>query len=217
LRTPPGRATYVTTSVIMTTTAPVPLLLTPPTCYETPAGSVWCFGQVQNVLPFPVDQITIGVTLLDAQGVALAQGIALCARTWLMSGEQAPYGLLIAQSPASWVGAIATLVGATQAADPHLTSVRVDEVRYAPRTAQAANSPWQVAGRLTNIATAPIREVLLVTTFLDPDGQVTGFRQFRLPQVRQMQAGESLAFEVLVIPQVARVARVTITAEARLK
>ncbi len=93
LRTP-GLATM--TRVFAT---PFPLLLESPTCYETPAGSVWCLGLVRNELTVPVDQVVVRVYLVKADGTPLAEQDVRVARSVLPPGGISPYRALFASMP----------------------------------------------------------------------------------------------------------------------
>src|SRR5687768_13276033 len=66
---------------------PLPLTVGSPDCYETPVGSLWCFGLVHNTLLVPLEGIIIRVYLVDQEGHLLAEAEAACARTLLMPSE----------------------------------------------------------------------------------------------------------------------------------
>ncbi|MCC7452158.1 MAG: hypothetical protein IT324_32445 [Anaerolineae bacterium] len=211
LRTPPLRLTGIGT--IARTAAPLPtplpVMVNPPHCYETPAGSLWCLGLVRNNLTIAVQQIIIRVYLVNAEGTALAELDAMPARLMLAPGETSPYGVLFHAIPGESLGPVAVLVSAYEA-DKFYQSLDVRDVKSQPH-----NSGFRITGTVLNTTSGTIREPSLVITLFDSAGQVTGFRQWRWPDDLILKPGASLPFDVEAIPQGMNTARVEASVEGQ--
>ena len=119
LRTPTSRTlTPLATNMVGLTwvmPTPLPMPLTPPTCYETPVGSLWCLGLVHNGLTVGVSQLIVRVYLVNAEGTGLAQQETALALSTLLPDEAVPYGVLFGSIPEGSLGPVAVLVSAVQA------------------------------------------------------------------------------------------------------
>jgi hypothetical protein len=195
--------------------APATLILTPPRCHETPSGSLWCVGLVKNPLRVPVDHIAIQVSLLDQAGNIILEAAATCARSLLMPNEEAPYDALFVPAPESVVGGMATLVGAAEATNSATVALEVRDVQHKHDDDHASFSRVKVSGTVVNPAAEATFDILLVVTLFDTQGQVSGFRQFRLTAARSLPSGGSLPFSVQVIPSSHILSAVTVSAEGR--
>lgn len=209
IRTPTPRVTFP----FMPT--PLPLTVGPPDCYETPVGSLWCFGIIHNTLLVPLESIIVRVYLVDQDGHLLAEAEAACARSVLMPNEQAPYGVMFLSAPASMVGSLAALVQAVEAVNSSITSLTIGDVQFTKHDPQDVDSPISVLSKLINPASSSISDIMVVVTMFDHQGRVTGFRQVRLQDRPALASGESLLFDVTAIPQVFPVNTVQVSAEGR--
>jgi len=211
LRTPTLRLTGIGTIARTASPLPMPLpvMVNPPRCYETPAGSLWCLGLARNNLTVAVQQIIIRIYLVNAEGTALTELDATTARLMLAPGETSPYGVLFNRIPDGSLGPVAVLISASQA-DKFYQSLDARDVKSQPY-----NSGYRVTGTLMNTTSGTIRQPSLVITLFDAAGQVTGFRQWRWPDNQTLKPGASLPFDVEVIPQGMNTARVEASAEGR--
>ncbi len=191
---------------------PLPVSVNSPTCYETPVGSVWCLGLVRNQLAVSIEQVIIRVYLVKADGTPLVTKEIRTARSVLLPGGMSPYGVLFDAMPAESAGPVAALVSAREATGQpsSLVPLEVRDVRGDPR-----ESGYHVGGTLANPAGTPVRDLLLVVTLLDANEHVTGFRQMAWPPEQTLGPGDSLPFELDVIPQGRGTTRVEASAEGR--
>jgi hypothetical protein len=209
LRTPTLRATGVL-AVTRTIPTPLPITLNSPACYETPTGSLWCFGLAHNGLSVTVGQITIHLYLVKADGTAVAEQEITLSRPLLLPGEAAPYGVLFGSVPEGIAGPVAVLISAGPLTDTSMTALKVQGVSYELR-----DSVYRVSGTLVNQTATPVQQLAVTTTLFDNQGRVTGFRESRFPPTQKLAPGESLAFLIETIPQGLGTTRAEATATGR--
>jgi hypothetical protein len=215
--TPRSKAFRTPTPRVNLTFVPTPLSLTlsPPDCYETPVGSVWCFGLVHNTLLVPLESIIVRIYLLDQDGNLLAQAEASCARSLLMPDEQAPYGAMFLSAPDTMSKAMTVLVQAVEAVNTSLTSLKVSNPQYAKLDPHAVDSPISVWGKLMNENNKPVSDVQVVVTLFDQQQRVTGYRQVRLKSGASIAHGATADFNLVAVPHVFPVDAIQISAEGR--
>jgi hypothetical protein len=210
LRTPTLRATGVFTVTRVISTA-LPVTINPPNCYETPVGSQWCLGLVQNGLSVTVGQIIIRLYLVNADGTAVAEQEVTLSRPFLLPGESAPYGVRFNSIPEGNIGPVAAVVRANKAADNNGVSLKTQDVHL-----DVHDAVYRVSGKIINPATQPVQQLAVVATLFDKNGRVTGFREMRFAPETVIAPGASLLFELDAIAQGLGTVRVEATATGRL-
>ncbi|MEP7288397.1 MAG: hypothetical protein ABI947_21815 [Chloroflexota bacterium] len=207
IRTPTLYSTYSTALALAPTVLPLPLL--PPKCYETPVGSLWCFGLIRNTQDKPIGQIMVRVYLVSSDGSALVEKQVASARASLAPGEFTPYGVLFDSQPAGSVGPVVMLISAVNLEASALsTSVKVNEFYSETR-----DGAYHITGTLINSDSKSLRTLSLVVTLLDGEDHVTGFRQVRWDDAQVLMPTATLPFTVDVIPFGQGPMRVEISAE----
>jgi hypothetical protein len=208
LRTPSLAATGLIVRTLAPT--PLPLPITPPDCYETPVGGLWCLGWLHNRLLIPIEQVVVQVYLVTTDGTALTTQETPIARNILWPGERSPYGVRFEHIPEGTAGPVAVITSATRAPVPTAPPVEVRDVRTEQR-----DSVLHVAGSMGNAGPTPVDQLSVVVTLLDERERVTGFRMVRWPPEQALDPGDSLPFAVDVIPQGMSATRVEVSAEGR--
>lgn len=171
----------------------------PPTCYETPLGSLICLGQVYNTLEAPLENIIVNVTLLSREGMPLETQSALLARKILPAGSLGPYRVIFDRVPAGgYEGASASIEAAEVAID--------SEHRYADlelrQVAVVFNEQqFKVTVSVANHSRQPADDLALTVTLLDRSGRVTGFRQVTLEDNYTLAPNQPMSLTISVIPQ----------------
>ena len=183
------------------TDTPLPLPLSPPVCYRTPADEAICLGWVANTQSVPLEGIIVQVTLRDGSGAVQEQQAVAVTQGMVPPDGGAPYAAYF-QSPPTSDHAAATVLSAA-AADPEQEDIVPLQVRDEERGIE--NGVVRVRGRLFHEGSAPLRDLLVVITLFDADDRVTGFRILRPEGV--LAPGESLAVDALVTPLGAGTAR----------
>ncbi len=206
LRTPTPHNPVARTRIAPT---PLPVPLTPPDCYETPVGSLWCLGLVRNPLTTPIEQVTLQVYLVSADGTALTDANTMLSLAVLGPGESAPYGVLFNSIPQDYAGPVVVLTSTRTAQSVKHAELEVHDLRY-----EVADSLYSVHGTLVNTASVPVKRLTVVVTLFDANGRVTGFRQAVWPADQTLAPQGSLSFQLDVAPQGLGTMRVEATAEA---
>lgn|GEM_PF-831744 len=195
LRTPsPSMAASHTGLSLTPQLTPQPLTLDPPSCYETPVGSLWCLGLVRNLLPITVESVMVRVYLVALDGSALAQRDGLIARPLIRPNESAPYGVLFDHPPAVIAGSVVELLNATRATRTQWTMLTVQQTR-----GDWQASGYHVSAQLVNASKVAVKPIAVVTLF-DANQRVIGFRQFSTENV--LDAGLTLPLALDVAPNV---------------
>lgn len=209
LRTP---TSWTTNRVIQTLApTPMPLQLSPPTCYETAISTLWCLGQVHNNLLVPVEQISVRVYLVTADGTALDTQATITARSDLPPGETSPYGVLFTTIPEGDIGPVAVLESAVQSN----TGGRIISLVVQGVHSDSHDSIYHITGMLVNTSPITLHKIMVVVTLIDAHEQVTGFRQLHLPSDQKLAAGLMLPFMLDVLPQGTNTVRFEVSAEGQ--
>lgn len=153
---------------VLPLSTPHPLALGQPACTETPVGSLWCFGLLQNILSYRVEGVSVRIYLVDSEGNGLVWLDTPIARLSLWPGEESPYGGLFETIPNHYVGAVAELYAAKAATEPE-GSFRLPITIENTSQNDAALKIWNATEK-----TAPESRIIL--TLLNPRGQVVGYR-----------------------------------------
>jgi hypothetical protein len=206
IRTPTLRSSGTALAVIAT---PISLTIDPPVCYETPVGSVWCFGLVHNTSNMVLEQVTIRVYLVTVEGQALAERDTNPALAILSVNSRSPYGVLFDRMPERAAGPVAVLVNAvplTPEKQTRLAKVAVSDLAY-----DNNDGVYSVNALLTNADQQALRDIDIIVTLLDEQDHVTGFRKQRLTHA--LQSGQSVPFKLDAIPQGRSTQSVEVAAE----
>lgn len=164
-------------------------------CREETMGSLWCLGEVVNSTESSIENVQLRLTLYDAAGAELAGGDVSAALDLIPSGQRAPFGVLFASPPEGFDGFWATPIRAEASSEPasRYAALEVTQVEAGP-----VGSLFEVTGSVTNPGTRVVAAVTVVVTTYGAQGEVTAFRQARLPD--QLPAGASVDFAISLIP-----------------
>jgi len=200
-------ATLIALTLVPT---PLPLLVNNPNCQETPVGSLLCLGSLYNPLGEPISQPVVRVYLVDSFGNALAVREVTTARSYLLPDESTPYGAQFEQMPSEYRGAVAEIARAlpNRQALPQLAVERLHSTYSEGR--------YLLSGELHNYSEHAVENLSLVATLYDEAGQVTGFRQLRLPPDQVLLPRQHLPFQLSVIPHLEGTHNVIAAAEGTL-
>jgi len=165
------------------------------TCREETMGSLWCLGEVVNSTESSIENVQLRVTLHDAAGAELAGGDVSAALDLIPSGERAPFGVLFASPPDKYDSFWARPLRAEASNEP---ANRYAALQVVPVEAGPTGAMFQVIGSVTNPGARVVEAVTVVVTTYDAEGQVSAFRQSRLPD--QLPAGASIDFAISLIP-----------------
>jgi len=163
--------------------------------YETPAGSLWCLGEVENTSGRDLERVQVEVSLQDEEDRVVARESAFVALGIVPQGGKTPFAILFASSPVSFAkyqalplsGEAVTYMGN-----------RYWDLTIAEQQGEAQAHYFTVEGMVQNTGQADAETVTILVTAYDAQGRVTGFRQADLESAPA--AGESVPFRVNLLP-----------------
>lgn len=209
----PVMATIAASSTLirfLPTNTPLPLELSAPTCYQTPANEALCLGWVPNTLADPVTGVMVQVSLLNAEGESLLQHAVSLAQPALLPDQGAPYVVRFTDPPA-FASASVTLLRADQAAPEGLDTAPLTLLE-SQRTVE--DGLVRISGEFQHDGDSPLVDVLIIATLFDDEGRVTGFRIQR-PE-GEILPGETLTADLMIMPLETGIADHWLYAEGRL-
>jgi LysM repeat protein len=167
--------------------------------YRTPSGSLWFVGEVLNNSHLPAENIQLEIGLSEISG----QGIAAVS-TWVTPGivpseGKAPFGALVpgitVDSSVSLAPPSAAVIGGQTLVD---TGNRYLDLAVVAPEATIEESQVELEGRILNNGSETAGQILLVTTFYDAQGNVTGFHELTVEST--LGPGEEQAFQFTAAP-----------------
>lgn len=180
---------------LLPTATALPLDVRNVSFYETPVGSLWCLGQVFNANETALENVKLRVTLHNAAGETLTEGISATALDFIPSGSAAPFGILFTTPPPEFDRFLVTLV---RADSTNNLSERYAALELLDVSGGLNGAMFQVDGRVQNVGPGAATGILVVVTTFDKAGLVTGFRQARLPN--DLPASDSADFSISLMP-----------------
>lgn len=185
-------------NLILPTPTPQPLEIVGVSLATTAVGGLRCMGEVRNTLAEPVTNLQIQAALVDAAGNPIVTNTALAPVDYLPAGKAAPFSILFSDPPPGIADVrVALLRGETLSAiTAGFTPLAVSAVE-----GSVSGPQYRVAGSVMNDAGVAVERVTVVITLYDQAERVIGYRQAVLENGRQVAAGESLGFSLLITPQ----------------
>jgi LysM repeat protein len=193
------------------TPTPLPVTIQHLHFTENTIGGVWVLGEAFNSSGTALEQVRVGVTLVDAAGSELAQSQALVALDLLDIGEAAPFAILIGSAPESFdryrayiVSAVPAYVGSYYR-DLVVEEIQSESERYASYT---------VTGIVRNTGPEEAVSVQVVLTAYDPLDRVIAVGQI-VPDYNVIPRGGTTTFTAVLAPVGGPVARIQAAAQGR--
>jgi len=193
------------------TATPLPVTVQNVYFSETTVGGLWVMGEVRNESGVPLEQVRVGVTLLDTAGGELAQADALAAFDLVEVGESAPFAILIDEAPPHFaryriypLRAVAAYVGSYYR-DLDVRNLQYEGERYASYT---------VSGTVYNPGPVEAIDIQVVLTAYDARDRVVAMRQVEPTDDVAPRGGET-TFSTVLVPMGGPVARVEAVAQGR--
>ncbi len=163
--------------------------------YETPSGSLWCLGEVENTSGRALERVQVKVSLQDEEDKVLATESAFVALGIVPQGGKAPFAVLFANPPVSFAKYQALPLSGE--AVTYLGNRYLD-LTITEQQGESAEHYFTVEGLVQNTGQANAETVTALVTAYDAQGRVTGFRQADLDDAPA--AGESSPFQVNLLP-----------------
>ena len=194
--------------------------------YQTPGGDLWVLGELHNSSVYPAAGVQVQVVLQGAGGEALASALAPAVPGVISPQRRAPFGVLVRQptghgagggaeglSPGGLLPVVSIVEG-----EPLLdTGSYLFDLAVVEAAVQAAvqeeEQPAQVSGRVLNTGARPAQEVVVVATFYDEQGRISGFVVQWLESA--VAPGEMVFFTMTAAPPGGALADYSIVAQGR--
>lgn len=178
---------------------------------DTPIGGLWVLGEVLNTSGVPLEQVRVGVTLLDENGDPMLESATLAALDLVDVDERAPFAVLFGTMPGKFdqyrayvLSAVPAYVGSYYR-DLTVEEVHMESERYASYT---------VTGKVFNIGPEEAVEVQVVLTAYDPLDRVVAVREVA-PEHNVIARGGNTDFTAVLAPVGGPVVRVEAAAQGR--
>jgi LysM repeat protein len=195
------------------TPTPTPLPVTIENLHftENTIGGVWVLGEVHNTTGMALEQVRVGVTLVDDAGTELAESQALVALDLVDTDERAPFAILFGSAPESFdqyqaypVSAVPAYVGSYYR-DLAVEEIHSESERYASYT---------VTGIVRNTGPEEAVEVQVVLTAYDPLNRVIAVQAIT-PDHNVVPRGGTTTFTAVLAPVGGPVERIQAEAQGR--
>lgn len=162
----------------------------------TPLGALWVLGEVENTNDFMLEQIRVGVKLLDASGETLAveQGSALL--NLVEPGDVAPFAILFEKAPKEFSSyQIYPVSGVPAYEGGYYRDLVVEELAFEGEP----HSSYVVTGSVRNVGQVETYEVQVILTAYDPVERVIAARTIAL--VHNVIAADGVTtFDAILVP-----------------
>lgn len=193
------------------TPTPLPLAVENVHLSDTAIGGLWVLGEVLNTSGTALEQVRVGVTLVDADNNDLGSADSLVALSYLGTDERAPFAILFGSAPPEFDR---YRIGVMSAVPAYLGSYYRDlEIRDLTGSAQGV-AAYAVSGRIFNYGPEEAVEVQVVLTAYDPLDRVIAMRAV-MPDYNVVPVGGETDFATLLAPVGGPVARIAAVAQGR--
>ena len=178
---------------------------------HTPLGTLWVLGEVLNTSDETLEQVRVGVKLLDGQGTTLIEGNGLALLNLVAPGEVAPFAVLFDDAPKSFENYHIYALSAL----PAYEGGYYQELEVENLTQEGERySALTVRGSVRNTGSAEAVDVQVVLTAYDPLDRVIASRKI-VPDHNIVAVGGETTFAAILVPLGGPVERVHVVAQSR--
>ncbi len=195
------------------TPTPVPFPVEQVACHPTSDRGLWCFVLIHNASSEFMENVTVQVTLVDANGQSVASQTALLPLNILPPNQSLPLSVFFPPEIPSGVRPRVQI----------LTAIRLlpGDERYLPATIQntLVQVDWaglsaEVSGQvILPSSSKPARTIWVAAVAYDAGGAVIGVRRWESDA--GLAVGESLPFSFMISSVAGRIEQVEFSVEAR--
>ncbi len=179
------------------TPTPMPLRVVHVAFHQTPAGSLWCMGEVKNERDETLEFVQVQVSLHNADGEMVELGVVFAASEIVPAQGVAPFALLLPDvAPGSW----ASYQIVVRSAEPLMHwGERYGDLVVQDLHGAMRGDLFHVNGVVFNNGEMTARRIRLIFTMYGVDGEVVGVR--RTEMLAALAPGAREPFEFDLIPQ----------------
>ncbi len=207
----PREEDQATAAAATATPTPLPIKVENLHFSETAIGGLWVMGEISNTAGVALEQVRVGITLLDQSGAELGSAQGLVALDLVNPNERAPFAILFGSAPAHFdnyrayaVSAVPAYVGSYYR-DLSVDIQHTDSERYASYT---------VSGVVHNTGPEDAVDVQVVLTAYDALNRVIAMRQIA-PEHNVVARGGDSPFTAILSPVGGPVTRIEAVAQGR--
>jgi len=197
---------------LMPTPTAMPITVEGAARYLTPVGSQWVLGEVVNPNDAALENVVVRVSLMDSQGIEIANRIINTALETVPAQGRAPFGVLFEDPPPETAAFNVIVIRAEPSYnhDARYAALQIVNPQPGPR-----GTRYGLSAAVSNVGTTNAGPVQVVMTIYDKDHRVTGFRLMVVAD--GLAPGASVPFDLTVGPDPAspEVAAYAAVAEAR--
>jgi len=163
--------------------------------YRTPAGSMWLLGELLNEGDYPAADVQLQIDLHGASGESLGSVPAWAALTLVPAGARAPFGVLLREPPVGEVQPAVAVTGGEALGNVgnHYLDLAAVEVE-----ATLDEGRVRLNGTVANQGENVAGQIVVVATFYDEEGRVSGYAQETLDEA--LAPGATAPFSFAVTP-----------------
>lgn len=193
------------------TPTPLPVAVENVHFSETTIGGLSVLGEVWNNTGAPLEQVRVGVTLLDDAGLEVSSAEGLVALDLVDLNERAPFAVLFGERPGKFaryrvfpLRAVPAYVGS------YYRDLEVNDIQ----TSNEGYASYTVTGRVKNVGPEEAVQVQVVITAYDSLGRVVATRKIE-PDYNVVPRGGESTFAAVLAPAGGPVERVVAVAQGR--
>ena len=177
----------------------------------TPLGGLWVLGEVENTSAYMLEQVRVGVRLLDGQRQILAEDNGMVLLNLVEPGRVAPFAILFEEAPKEFASYVIFPVSGVPAYEGgYYRELTVDEV-----TSEGESySAYTVRGTVRNTGQEEALEVQVILTAYDTLDRVIATRRIA-PDHNVVAAGGATTFTAILVPFGGPVERIHAAAQGR--
>ncbi len=196
-----------------TTPTPTPLAMTVENVFlsDTTIGGLFVLGEVNNTSGQALEQVRVGVTLIDANGQELVRADSFVALDLVDPGKRAPFSILFGETPANFskfqayvLHAVPAYVGSYYR-DLEVRNLTTENERYAF---------YRVSGAVFNFGPEDSVDIQVILTAYDSLGRVIATRKVQ-PEYNVIPRGGETTFTAVLAPVGGPVERIEAVAQGR--
>jgi LysM repeat protein len=193
------------------TPTPLPITIQNVHFSETTIGGLWVLGEAKNSSGQPLEQVRVGVALLDKSDVEIGRAAGLVALDLLEVDDVAPFALLFGSAPDNFDSYLTFPLSAVPA---HVGSYYLDLVVEDVQSEGERYAAVNVTGSVRNTGPEDAVSVQVILTAYDPLDRVIAMRKV-VPEHNVVAPGGSTTFTAVLAPVGGPVTRIAAMAQGR--
>ena len=177
----------------------------------TPLGGLWVMGEVENTSAFTLEQVRVGVKLLDANQATLVEEQGSALLNLVDPGGVAPFAILFEKAPKEFASyQIYPLSGVPAYEGGYYRDLVVEDLAFEGER----YTSYQVTGSVRNVGQEETIEVQVILTAYDPLDRVIAARTIA-PAHNVVAADGVTTFTAILVPSGGPVERIHAAAQGR--